>query len=666
MMNTKIIRVAAATPHIRVANTEHNEVRIGEMISEAEDKNCAFILLPELALTGCTAGDLFRQQVLYDAQLASLRRIVLQTRDLKITVILGFYLLLDGKHYNCSAVIQAGKIRGIVPKQFVTNDSESNDARRFSPAFDLPRGKTSLSLFDDEIPVGNLVFKDEDCGLIFGVEVGEVLTDSCLPSSTLTRNGALVIFNPTAAVAVAGRAASRRSLISAASKSLLCGYVSTSAGVSESTTDAVFSGQQLIAANGTILAESSRLLRGNILTVADIDCGTLAALRAESGDTSDSPAFYPFRAEPIEAAPAPLHDLDIKHDSLDESHAKNPFLPACKELADERCREIFDIQIHALAKRLAHIGIKKTIVGVSGGLDSTLALLVMSEAHKLLDLPPNNIIAVTLPGFGTTGKTYKNAVDMIGLLKADFREISIAEAVRQHFADIGHDESTLDLTYENAQARERTQILMDLAGKEGALLVGTGDLSELALGWCTYNGDHMSMYAVNTGLTKTLLMAVIRWIADSRLSGADEDMAFSSNNAALREILHSILDTPISPELLPPGENDSIIQKTEDSVGPYVLHDFFIYHTLRTGMPPQTLFFLAAEVFEDDYTQEFLLKCLKVFYKRFFSQQFKRSCMPDGPRVTEISLSPRGALAMPSDADAGIWMKEIERLEESI
>ncbi|MDD2217361.1 MAG: NAD(+) synthase [Eubacteriales bacterium] len=666
MINSEIIRIATATPNIRVANTQYNEDRIKEMLLEAESKNCGIVLFPELSITGCTASDLFLQRMLYDSQLEALRRIALQTRDLKIIVILGFYLALGNKLYSCSAVIQSGKIRGIVPKMFVSNDNESNDARWFSPGYDMSQDTVFVSLFGDEIPIGNIIFKDDASGLAFAIEVGEALAAPSCPSSFPALHGAHIIFNPTASMAATGKAAYRKDLISTQSERLLCGYVSTSAGVSESTTDVVYSGHQIIAAAGNILAEADMLGRGSNITIAEIDYGALKFRRMQRHSSLTFCSSYPALPEIFEVALSPLNVFDIESDSFTVSHPKNPFIPKSRKISDERCREIFSIQINALARRMEHIGIKKTIVGVSGGLDSTLALLVISEAHKLLGLPPRNIITVTLPGFGTTGKTYNNAVDMIKLLKTDFREISIVESVRKHFFDIGHDENLQDLTYENAQARERTQILMDMAGKEGALLVGTGDLSEIALGWCTYNGDHMSMYGVNCGIPKTLLMSIIDWISENKLSGVNEDKVFSCDNASLKRILNSILDTPISPELLPPDESGDIIQKTEDNVGPYILHDFFLYHTLRSGMPPAKLFFMATQVFKGDYTKEFLFKCLKIFYKRFFSQQFKRSCMPDGPKVTDISLSPRGAFAMPSDADAGIWVKEVERLEKQI
>ncbi len=656
MANSEIIRIAAATPQIKVANISYNSNEIIRMLRAANEARCGIIVFPELTLTGCTAGDLFRQGLMHDSQLDALQSIAAATSGLDIAVVLGFYLEVSDKLYNCAAVIQSGKVRGIVPKIFTAND----ESRWFSSGAAIPSEQDCVVLFGEEIPFGNIVFRDEAAGLTFAVEVGESLQLSAAPSSALLQNGAVLILNPTACIAAAGANKYRRELISTHSRKTLCGYISTSAGAGESTTDMVYSAHQIIASAGELLAENSDLTRKSPVTIAEIDYGKLKFQRMQEQN-----AFFPatpeFFAPTVgEVSLSPLRLFDFTRDRFTKAYRKNPFIPDSKEELHEVCSEIFRIQASALAKRMAHVGSKKSILGVSGGLDSTLALLVMVEAHRLLNLPRENLITVTLPGFGTTDTTHSNAVRMMELLGTDFREISIVQSVKKHFADIGHDEYLHDLTYENAQARERTQILMDIAGKEGALLVGTGDLSELALGWCTYNGDHMAMYGVNGGIPKTQMQSMVRWVAEEKLS---TDPNFCSDNAALRETLCSILDTPISPELLPTNASGDLVQKTEESVGPYILHDFFLYHTLRSGMPPEKLLLTASRVFEGEYDIAFILKCLKIFYGRFFSQQFKRSCMPDGPIVGEISLSPRGALAMPSDAESSVWMEELSRLE---
>jgi len=444
------------------------------------------------------------------------------------------------------------------------------------------------------------------------------------------------------------------------SASAVCGYVYSSSGVYESTTDLVFSGHCVIAENGLLLKESNRFERKNTLTYGEIDYARLKFERSFYTNFEQCTSEYTDRSRYQTVELSELRVIDSKLDKLARRYAKNPFIPSDKATVNDRCREIFNIQSSGLAKRIEHVNAKRTIVGISGGLDSTLTLLVCAETLKRLNRPASDIIAVTMPGFGTTGKTYNNAVTIMKLLGADVREISIIDSVIQHFDDISHDPDQRDITYENSQARERTQILMDIANKEGGLVVGTGDLSEVALGWSTYNGDHMSMYGVNASVPKTLIIFIIKWVMDNRLSGPGEDKNYSLDNSLLRQTLQNIMDTPISPELLPPDAMGEIAQKTEDSVGPYVLHDFFLYYTIRYGMEPKKLLYIAAKAFEDEYDEEFIKKWLKLFYRRFFSQQFKRSCMPDGPKVGSVSLSPRGDWRMPTDADSAVWLAELE------
>jgi NAD+ synthase (glutamine-hydrolysing) len=440
----------------------------------------------------------------------------------------------------------------------------------------------------------------------------------------------------------------------------ICGYVYASSGVHESTTDLVFGGHNLLAENGNLLSESALFERESNITYGDLDFEMIKFERTYGQNFEESTSAYCSRIDITRVPLAPIRLLDSVKDKLIRKYQRNPFIPSDPSKVDQRCREIFNIQAAGLAKRMEHTHSKKAVVGISGGLDSTLALLVCAETFKLIGKESKDIIAVTMPGFGTTGKTYNNAQTIMKLLGADVREIPIRDAVLQHFKDISHDPSQHDVTYENSQARERTQILMDVANQEGGLVVGTGDLSEVALGWSTYNGDHMSMYGVNTSVPKTLVRFVIKWVMDHRLSGPGEEKGYSLDNELLRKTLQDIMDTPISPELLPPDESGEIAQKTEDTVGPYILHDFFMFYTIRFGMSPKKLLFIAKSTFAGEYSEEFIKKWLTVFYRRFFSQQFKRSCIPDGPKVGSVSLSPRGDWRMPSDADPAVWLKELE------
>ena len=655
-----LVRAAAVTPVIRVANPEFNTDEIIKCAKEAAKNGAGIILFPELCITAYTCGDLFYQEFLYNKSMEGLKKITDATEKLSAIVVVGFYMRLDNNLFNCAALLQGGKIRGIVPKMFLPNYKEFYEARWFASGIRISEKVKSVRLFGYDIPFGHLIFEDEENDFKLGIEVCEDLWVPITPGSNLALNGAQIILNPSASNETVAKSDYRRSLVSLESARNICGYVYTSSGVHESTTDLVFGGHKIIAENGINLAESPLFERESSILYGDIDYERIKFERAYSQNFEGFTAAFSSRIDYTKVHLSPIRVLDTRKDTLKRHYQKNPFIPADPATIDQRCKEIFSIQSAGLAKRLEHTRSKKVVVGISGGLDSTLALLVCAETYKLIGKDPKDIIAVTMPGFGTTGKTYNNAQTIMKLLGADMREISIREAVTQHFNDIDHDISLHDVTFENSQARERTQILMDIANKEGGLVVGTGDLSEVALGWSTYNGDHMSMYGVNTSVPKTLVRFVIKWVMDHRLSGPNEEKGFSLDNALLRQTLQNIMDTPISPELLPPDAAGEIAQKTEDTVGPYILHDFFMYYTIRFGMSPKKLLYIAKTTFADEYTEEFIKKWLTVFYRRFFSQQFKRSCIPDGPKVGSVSLSPRGDWRMPSDADSSEWLKELE------
>ena len=666
MQSIGLVRVAAATPKLEVANTEYNGREILECIKMAQKGKMGILLLPELCITGYTCGDLFYQDFLYERQMDALKKIMEVSQgngtNRGFIVILGFYMRIENNCYNCAAVIQDGKIKGIVPKMFMPNAKEFYEARWFASGMKISNEVRSVKLFGEEIPFGHLIFKDEASGINLGVEICEDLWMPISPGAHLALNGANIIFNPSASNETVGKAEYRKNLIVVESAKNVCGYVYASAGVHESTTDLVFSGHSLIAENGTLISQSSQFERNTNILYGDLDFERIRFERAQGQNFSECTSAFSNRMQYISIPLAPVKLIDIEQDQSIRYHEKNPFIPEEPSKVDEQCSEIFSIQSAGLAKRIEHAHAQKSVIGISGGLDSTLALLVAAETHKLIKRPASDIVAITMPGFGTTGKTYNNALTIMKLLGAEIREISIKDAVLQHFHDIGHDPTIHDVTYENSQARERTQILMDIANMENGLVIGTGDLSELALGWCTYNGDHMSMYGVNAGIPKTLVRFVIKWVIENKLKGPFEDKKFSSDNALLAKTLQAILDTPISPELLPPDNADKITQKTEDTIGPYILHDFFIFYTIRYGMTPRKLLYIAKEVFADEYEEEYIKKWMVVFYRRFFNQQFKRSCSPDGPKVGSISLSPRGDWRMPSDADSEIWLEEINKL----
>lgn len=640
-MNFGFIKVAAAVPHLKVADCSYNSDRIAEIILKAEDRGIQIIVFPELAVTAYTCGDLLQQPLLVRKAEENLCRIIERTKSTGVLSIIGLPVYADNQLFNCAAVISGGDILGVVPKSYVPGYSEFYEERWFAPAAKATSIEVRLCGKDAPFGTDILFNASEYPDLTFAIELCEDLWVPIPPSSYHSVAGANVIFNLSASNEIIGKSDYRRELVKQQSAKCACGYVYTSSGVHESTTDLVFGGHAVISEYGTILAESKRFFRDEQIITAEIDVEKLLSDRRKSTSFMEVSTGRKYRKVFF-----PLKAIKVK--SLERLIDPHPFVPFDEARRDERCGEIFAIQTSGLAKRLEYASIKRAAINISGGLDSTLALLVTVKAFDMLGRSRENITAITLPGFGTTGETYSNAMGLMKSLGATIREINIKEACLQHFRDIGHDPAVHDVTYENVQARERTQVLMDIANKEGALAIGTGDLSELALGWCTYNGDHMSMYGVNAGVPKTLVKYLVQWAADN----AVEKLA--------RDVLYRIIDTPISPELIPPDENGEIRQKTEDIVGPYELHDFFLYHMLRYGAHPKKIMFLAEQAFMGAYTSETIKKWLKVFYKRFFSQQFKRSCLPDGPKVGTISLSPRGDWRMPSDAEAVLWLEELD------
>lgn len=642
-MEHGFVRVAAAVPELKVADCGFNTDKILELIREAEEAGVQFVVFPELSLTAYTCGDLFHQQLLVKEALGQLTLLAEKTASLDIVAIVGLPVLLDNQQFNCAAVLQKGEILGLVPKTYIPGYKEFYEERWFAPGSNAL--STEIEIAGARVPFGtDLLFEAAGpYNVCFGVEICEDLWTPVPPSSYQAVAGATLLFNLSASNEIIGKYEYRRELVRQQSGKCVAGYVYTSAGVHESTTDVVYGGHALIAENGGLLCESERFQRKSCLIVSEIDIQKLQNDRIKNTSFMEGLPGCDFRK--IGFRPGDGAGEAAKLNRFIDPH---PFVPSDPAARDIRCREIFAIQTAGLAKRLAHTGMQYAVVGISGGLDSTLALLVTARTFDMLHIPRANIIAITMPGFGTTDATYANALQLIRSMGAELHEINIRQACLQHFADIGHDPAIHDVTYENVQARERTQILMDIANKRSGLVIGTGDLSELALGWCTYNGDHMSMYSVNCSIPKTLVKYLVRWAADN------------VTDQAAADVLLRILDTPITPELLPPDENGGIRQKTEELVGPYELHDFFLYHTLRYGAPPRKVLFLAEQAFGGGYGAEEIKSWLKVFYKRFFSQQFKRSCLPDGPKVGTISLSPRGDWRMPSDAAAALWLKELE------
>lgn len=639
-----IMRVAASVPKLRLCNVAENAAAMAEQLHEAADRKASLVAFPELSLTGYTCGDLFFQKSLLQATEAGLQQ-MLEACPEGVTAVVGAPVQADGVLYNCAVVLTKGKLLGVVPKLFLPNYNEFYEKRWFASGFQLQA--EHVMLCGQQVPMGReLLFESAD-GVRFGVELCEDLWTALPPSTFLSLHGAELIVNLSASNELIAKREYRQELVRQQSARCLCAYLYVSAGVGESTSDLVFSGHSMVAQCGSMVKENADYLAENYVLIADLDLDRIRGDRREQTSFADAQAHYG-TLEPVRRVSCPAMML-AESESVELHVAKHPFIPADKASRQTRCAQIFDMQATALARRLRITGGKLT-VGISGGLDSTLALLAACRAMDMMGLPRTNITGVTMPCFGTTDHTYQNALSLMTTLGVTQREIPIHEAVRLHFRDIGHNEQDHSVTYENAQARERTQVLMDVANQTGGIVLGTGDLSEIALGWCTYNADHMSMYGVNSGVPKTL----VRWVIQT----ATENPAF----AASKDVLQSILDTPISPELLPPDEQGNIAQQTEDLVGPYALHDFFLYYAVRFGMRPRKIYELAKLAFADDFDDATILKWLKNFYRRFFTQQFKRNCIPDGVKIGSIALSPRGDWRMPSDAESALWLKECEEL----
>lgn len=633
-MKHGFVKVAAATPDIRVADIKYNTEKICEAIGEASDNGAKIIVFPELCVTGYTCGDLFTQDILLKESGEALKKIACYTEEKDILVFVGAPFELDGKLYNVAAAVNNGKIIGLTTKTFLPNYAEFYEMRQFTPGPDAAR---YISFGGENIPFGPQILFAADGmeHLIVSAEICEDVWSPIPPSIGAALEGATVIVNCSASDETIGKDTYRRELIAGQSARLIAGYVYANAGEGESTTDVVFGGHNIIAENGAVLKQARRY--HNEIIYSEIDVQRIIGERRKNTTFKISGTRNLIRV--------PFH-ITKEKTTLTRRFPKMPFVPVNERVRAKRCEEILTIQASGLKKRLAHTGAKTAVVGISGGLDSTLALLVTAKAFDMLSKDKKDIIAVTMPCFGTTDRTYQNACEMSRKVGATLIEVPIAEAVNIHFRDIGQDPDCHDVTYENSQARERTQVLMDIANRTWGMVIGTGDMSELALGWATYNGDHMSMYGVNASVPKTLVRHLVKYAADE------------TKDMQLQKVLYDVLDTPVSPELLPPRDGE-IAQKTEDLVGPYELHDFFLYYMLRFGYEPSKIFRLAEKEFADDYDNVTILKWLETFYRRFFSQQFKRSCLPDGPKVGTVALSPRGDWRMPSDACADVWMKDL-------
>ena len=636
-MRYGFLRCAAVSPALRVADCEFNTQAVISAMKEAQDSQVRLLCLPELSLTGSTCSDLFLQQTLYEGAEAALVQILEASRELDLIALVGLPVQLGGKLYNCAAVVCGGRLLGLVPKTHLPNYAEFYEKRHFVPG---PRAVRTVRFAGQDVPFGtDLLFACRQMpDFVLGVEICEDLWAPVPPSCRHALAGATVIANLSASDETVGKAAYRRELITGQSARLLCGYLYTDAGHGESTTDMTFAGHDLIAENGSLLAQSEPFGCGK--AVSEIDVNRMRQERLRNTTFEPEDAGYT-RVE---------FDLTLADTPLSREFSPAPFVPDHTDARSERCELILRIQAEGLAKRMEHTHAACAVIGISGGLDSCLALLAAVRACKVLGRSPQDIVAITMPCFGTTNRTRSNAEILCEALGVRFMEINITNTVRSHFADIGQNDTDYDVTFENCQARVRTLELMDYANKHGGFVIGTGDLSELALGWATYNGDHMSMYGVNAGIPKTLVRHIVRYVADS------------STSEALRDVLMDILDTPVSPELLPAAEDGTISQQTEKLVGPYELHDFYLYYVLRFGFGPAKIYRIAQAAFADKYTPEVLLYWLRNFYRRFFAQQFKRSCLPDGPKVGSVTLSPRGDWRMPSDACNALWVKELDTL----
>ena len=634
-MKNGFVKVAAATPDIRVADVEFNTQNIINAMEEAQKNGAKILVFPELCVTGYTCSDLFDHSVLLKASRKALLQIAENTNDKDMLVFVGAPLEVNGKLYNVAAAMNQGEIIGFTTKTFLPNYGEFYEMRQFTPG---PQTVREITFEGKKIPFGpQILFQAEGMEeLVVAAEICEDVWSPVPPSIQAALEGATVIVNCSASDETIGKDTYRRALISGQSARLISGYIYANAGEGESTTDLVFGGHNIIAENGTILKESSRYV--NEIIYSEID------LQRIIGERRKNTTFQPLDEETLVRVPFTIEETKT---FLTRTFPKKPFVPSDEQTRAQRCEEILTIQAMGLKKRLAHTNARTAVVGISGGLDSTLALLVTARAFDMLGRDKKDIIAVTMPCFGTTDRTYQNACEMSKKVGATLIEVPIADAVNVHFRDIGHDPEDHSVTYENCQARERTQVLMDIANKTWGMVIGTGDLSELALGWATYNGDHMSMYGVNASVPKTLVRHLVKYAADD------------TKDEALKNVLYDVLDTPVSPELLPPKDGD-IAQKTEDLVGPYELHDFFLYFMLRFGYEPSKIFRIACMTFDGEYDKETIFKWLETFCRRFFSQQFKRSCLPDGPKVGTVALSPRGDWRMPSDACVAVWMKDLE------
>ena len=640
-MKDGFLKVAAASVDVKVADPAFNKEKIMEMITEEYSRGVKLLVLPELVLSAYTCQDLFLQRTLLCECRKQLEEILKETAHMDMVIVLGMPLVVDQNLFNCALFLQKGEILGIVPKRHLPNYSEFYEMRHFTPG---KREVRMIRLLGKEVPFGmNLLFCCENMEeLVIGCEICEDLWSPLPPSTWHAMAGATVIVNPSASDETTTKNTYRRGLVSSQSARLVCAYLYSSAGEGESTQDLVYSGHHLIAEYGTVLAESGRFVNECIET--EIDLQSLEADRRRMSTFVTDEAGEQYHRV--------YFTLKEEETKLTRPFSKTPFIPADKKEKEERCDEILTIQAMGLKKRLAHTRCRSAVIGISGGLDSTLAVLVTVRAFDMLKIPRENIVCVTMPCFGTTDRTYSNAVTLVKRLGATLREIRINQAVEQHFKDIGHDREVHDVTYENSQARERTQILMDIANQVGGMVIGTGDMSELALGWATYNGDHMSMYAMNCSVPKTLVRHLVRYYADT--VGEKE----------LEDVLLDILDTPVSPELLPPVDG-VISQITEDLVGPYELHDFYLYYMLRFGFGPEKIFRIARIAFEAEYDKATLYQWLRTFSWRFFAQHFKRTCLPDGPKVGSIAVSPRGDLRMPTDASPSAWMTRLDALKET-
>ena len=634
-MKNGFVKVAAATPDIRVADVEFNTQNIINTMEEAQKNGAKILVFPELCVTGYTCSDLFDHSVLLKASRKALLEIAENTNDKDMLVFVGAPLEVNGKLYNVAAAMNQGEIIGFTTKTFLPNYGEFYEMRQFTPG---PQTVREITFEGKKIPLGpQILFQAEGMEeLVVAAEICEDVWSPIPPSIQAALEGATVIVNCSASDETIGKDTYRRALISGQSARLISGYIYANAGEGESTTDLVFGGHNIIAENGTVLKESSRYV--NEIIYSELD------LQRITGERRKNSTFQPLDEETLVRVPFTVEETKT---FLTRTFPKKPFVPSDEQTRAQRCEEILTIQAMGLKKRLAHTNARTAVVGISGGLDSTLALLVTARAFDMLGRDKKDIIAVTMPCFGTTDRTYQNACEMSKKVGATLIEVPIADAVNVHFRDIGHDPEDHSVTYENCQARERTQVLMDIANKTWGMVIGTGDLSELALGWATYNGDHMSMYGVNASVPKTLVRHLVKYAADD------------TKDEALKNVLYDVLDTPVSPELLPPKDGD-IAQKTEDLVGPYELHDFFLYFMLRFGYEPSKIFRIACMTFDGEYDKETIFKWLETFCRRFFSQQFKRSCLPDGPKVGTVALSPRGDWRMPSDACVAVWMKDLE------